>query len=164
MVLGEDRGAGGAREIEVAALLEIDLRPLAVDGEALADGAQEADPVERDADVHRARELLPDRSRGKRRGGEPVGGVLLDDHDAAAKGGIGEEMGGDGGAHGGASGDDDVGNAVGRFHRSNFVERMIEDCVRSTPSTAPMPSMAASREGTSSASTTARRSKGPETE
>ena len=68
-----------AREIEVAAFPQRDIRPLAVDREALPDPTQERDAEQRDADVHGARELLPDRGGRERRGRAAIGRVLLDD-------------------------------------------------------------------------------------
>ena len=165
LVLPQDVGAGIGGAIEIAALFQVDLGALAIDRQMLADAAQERDSVKRDADIHRGRILLPDRGRRERRGGELVGRVLFDDHHAPAEAGIGQQVVGGGGAHDGAAYDHDIGGVgAGEGHRSNFVERMMEDCVRSTPSTAPIRSIAASSRGTSSASTTASRSKTPATE
>ena len=108
MIFFEHRGAGSAREIEVAAFPQRDVRPLAVDREALPDPAQERDAEQRDADVHGARELLPDRGGRERRGRAPIGRVLLDDEDPAAKARIGEEVIGDGRSHRRPADDDHV--------------------------------------------------------
>ena len=109
VVLGEDRRAGLRRAIEIAALLQPDLRTLAIDRETVADAAQEIDSVERDADVHRARILLADRGRRQGRGRELVGGILLDHDDAPLEAGIGEQVIGRGRTHDGAADDHDIG-------------------------------------------------------
>ena len=104
-VLRQDRGPGRTGDIQISALLEADLRPLAVDRKMLADAAQESDAVQGDADVHDRRELLPDRSGRQSRGRAPVSRVPLDHEHAPAKGRLGEQVVGDGRSHHGAAGD-----------------------------------------------------------
>ncbi len=104
-VLRQDRGPGRTGDIQISALLEADLRTLAVDREMLADAAQESDAVKGDADVHGRRELLPDRGGRQSRGRAPVGRVPLDHEHASAKGRLGEKVVGDGRSHHGAAGD-----------------------------------------------------------
>ena len=60
---GEYGRAGGCLEIEITAFVQTDFRLVAVEGEMLADIAQKIDAVERDVNIHRRGELLPDGGR-----------------------------------------------------------------------------------------------------
>ena len=107
----------GARlrgEEQVAALGEADVRPLAVDVQALADAAQEFDAVERDGDVDRQRRIAGGSSPPTARVAAKVKArVLLDQQHAAAEGRVGREMIGSRRTMHGAADDDDVRSAIG---------------------------------------------------
>jgi hypothetical protein len=107
MVRAQDRHPGCRGEEQVAGLDEADLRPLVSNGQHVANPTQEADAEQADGDVHRRRELLPDRACRQCRAGLAVAGVALQHHDLAGEGRVGGEPVGDGTAHRPAADDHD---------------------------------------------------------
>ena len=108
MIVLEDRRAVRRGEVEIAVLDEPDLGPFAVDAQMLADAPQELDAEPADLDVHRRRELLPDRARGQRGRCASVARIALDDGHRTAERRVAQREAGDGAADHAAADDDDV--------------------------------------------------------
>lgn len=92
IVLGEYRPGLLATEIKISAFNKADIRAFAADGQPFADLAQEADPVERNLDIHALAELLAYRARRERRGRFLIGHVWLDDEHRTGKSGMCSEV------------------------------------------------------------------------
>ena len=87
----ERRPAGLARQEQIPALVQADIRGLAIDRQLLRGGAQEVDPEERHLDIFPRRELLADRAARARGRAIGVAGIGLDHQDAPAEPPIGAE-------------------------------------------------------------------------
>jgi hypothetical protein len=85
MIRAQDRFARWCREEEVAAFLEADLRPFAVDRQGFAEPAQKLDAVERQLHVHGRRKLLADRCGRQCRGGARIARIGFEHENAQSR-------------------------------------------------------------------------------
>ena len=112
VVQGHGTGIGGtgtAGQIEIAALVQVDHRHLAIHRQVFAQMTQEIDPVERNPDIDGGGELLADRGGRQGRGGFGIGRVFFNHHNTAGKRRIACQMKGNGRADCGTADDHHIG-------------------------------------------------------